>query len=61
MKLVSKTNETKTVELTAIELHLLVSALGDYQYRAFELTKNYHHSDAVSELWSEMVDVYCQD
>jgi hypothetical protein len=61
MKLVSKTNETKTVELTAIELHLLTSALGDYQYRALDLTRNYHHADAVTELWSQMVDVYCED
>lgn len=61
MKLVSKTDETKTVELTTLELHLLTSALADYQYRAYELTNNYHHANAVSELWSETVDVYCLD
>ena len=61
MKLISKTDQTKTVELSTIELHLLTSALADYQYRAFELTKNPYHSDAVSELFSQMVDVYCEE
>jgi hypothetical protein len=61
MKLISKTSETKTVELTQIELHLLTSALYDYQYRALGLTNNHNHASAVSDLWSDAVDVYCED
>jgi hypothetical protein len=61
MKLVSKTTKTKTVELTQIELHLLTSALDDYQYRALELTNNHSHTNAVYDLYSETVDIYCED
>ena len=61
MKIISKTDQTKTVELSTIELHLLTSALADYQYRAFGLTKNPHHADAVQEAYSNMVDIYCED
>lgn len=61
MKLVSKTKGIKTVELTDIELHLLTSALADYQYRAYDLTKNWSHQTAVTDLYSEAVDIYCED
>ncbi|MFY8169961.1 MAG: hypothetical protein ACOVK2_02475 [Candidatus Fonsibacter sp.] len=61
MKLVSKTTETKTVELTQIELHLLTSALGDYVHRALGLTNNHSHTDAVRALYSETVEIYCED
>ena len=61
MKLVSKTNETKTVELTAIELLRLTNALDFYKDKAFELSNNQNHADAILSLFIQVRNIYCED
>jgi hypothetical protein len=61
MKLISKTERTKTVELTSVELALLTGALYKYSQIAFEETGNHIHADAIQDAYVELVDIYCQE
>lgn len=62
MKLINHNKEvdTKTIELSAIEMHIISKALSEYQRNAFALTNNARHADAAIETWSDFVDIYCE-
>lgn len=50
---------TITLELSAIEMHILSEAMGHYSRHAYALTQNEHHTTAAEELYSEVVEAYC--
>ena len=59
MKVLNSNSEVINIEFTAIELHILNKAMSLYNRKAFQLTNNINHAEAVEKLDDKICEAWC--